>query len=71
MQAPSDKAQLKQFLGMISYLSKFLPNISKLTDSLRQLEKKDCEWNWSERREKDFQTIKSLIIKSPVLKYFE
>ena len=35
---PKNVKQLKRFMSMISYLSKYLPNISKITESLRTLE---------------------------------
>lgn len=40
MKSPSDVKSLKSFLGVINYLSKFLPNLSKETKILRDLEKK-------------------------------
>ena len=35
MKSPKDKTVLKRFLGMISYLSKFLPSMSTTTECLR------------------------------------
>ena len=35
MKSPKDKTELKRFLGMISYLSKFLPSMSTTTECLR------------------------------------
>ena len=44
--APVDKQELQRFLGMINYLGKFVPNMSKLNEPLRRLLEKDVEFNW-------------------------
>ena len=40
MKSPTNEKQMKRFLGMVSYLSKFLPSISQRTERLRQLDNK-------------------------------
>ena len=45
MKYPENLNELKTFLGMINYLGKFLPNLSKETEPLRELEKKTVEWH--------------------------
>ena len=40
-----DKAALLRFLGMVNYISKFIPNLSDLTQPLRELLHKDVEWH--------------------------
>ena len=47
MEEPKNISQLKTFLGMVNYLAKFLPNISNVTEKLRELEKKHVEWHWN------------------------
>ena len=47
MPRPQDVTQLKQFLGMTSYMTKFLPNLATEADPLRKLEVKDMIWNWN------------------------
>ena len=42
---PQDVTQLKRFLGMTSYMTKFLPNLATEADPLRKLEVKDMIWN--------------------------
>ena len=43
MQVPTSKKELMRFLGMLTYLSKFLPDLSSETVLLRALVKKDVE----------------------------
>ena len=51
MQNPQNKKELQTFLGMANYLSKFVPNLSTLTEPLRELDRKDFEWLWLQRQE--------------------
>lgn len=71
MPSPTDVTSLKRFLGMVSYLQKFLPNISQRTESLRMLERKDQPWMWNNTHEKDFIEIKRMISSTPILRYFD
>ena len=41
MTAPETKQQLQSFLGMVTYMGNFIPNLSHHTEPLRQLLKKD------------------------------
>lgn len=50
IQEPTNTSQLKTFLGMVGYLSKFLPHLSTISEPLRVLEKKDTHWHWSHQQ---------------------
>ena len=71
MPKPTNIKSLQQLLGMTQYLSKFLPQLSAVSNPLRQLERKDTEWNWSEIHDEAVTKIKNLICKAPVLRYFD
>ena len=68
--APVDKQELQSFLGMINYLGKFVPNMSKLNEPLRRLLEKDVEFKWDCAQEDCFKALKDLIVKAPVLKFY-
>ena len=42
MPEPTDEVSVKRFLGMANYLSKFLPHLSTVTETLRRLEQGCC-----------------------------
>jgi hypothetical protein len=71
MPTPSSKTELQRFLGMINYLGKFLPNLSKETAPLRQLLEKDVQWRFEQPHETAINTLKKMITSSPVLAYYE
>ena len=43
MPTPADKQSLQRLLGMITYLGKFLPRLSDVTEPLRRLLDRDVE----------------------------
>ena len=71
MDAPRNKEELQRFLGMITYLAKFIPNYSQVAAPLRVLLEKGTEWHWSHQQETSFQELKKLITRSPVLKFYD
>lgn len=71
MAPPNSIKQTHTFLGMVTYLSKFLPNLSSIAEPLRRLCRKDSTFLWSKAEQKCFDTIKGLVTSSPVLQYFD
>lgn len=45
---PQNVRQLKSYLGLLSYYSKYLPNLSSVLAPLYQLLCKNIKWRWSE-----------------------
>jgi hypothetical protein len=71
MPKPQDQSELGRFLGMITYVSKFIPNVSELSAPLRLLMKKDIMWHWEQEQETSFQALKKAISEAPVLAYYD
>ena len=71
MQKPKDQAAVQRYLGFVNYWSKFLPKLSTLCEPLRELTKKNADWVWSDKQDIAFETIKNLVIKAPVLPYYD
>ena len=65
------KQDLRRFMGMVTYLGKFLPNLSTISAPLRQLLQEDILWHWTDEQSSAIQGIKKLITQSAVLKYFD
>ena len=62
--------ELQRFLGMVNYLAIFIPNLTSHTVNLRKLLEKDTKWYFDKIHIKEVDTLKSLIIKPPILKFY-
>ncbi|CAI6374637.1 unnamed protein product [Macrosiphum euphorbiae] len=71
MVEPKNKKDLERFLGMMTYVQKFVPNMSQLAVPLRELLKKDCNWYWGETQIKAFNVLKCALTSEPLLQYFD
>ena len=70
MTPPTNREALQCFLGMITYLSKFIPHLSQTAAPLRALLEKGMEWQWNQEHLQSFSTLKCLATTAPVLAYF-
>ncbi|XP_055619592.1 uncharacterized protein K02A2.6-like [Toxorhynchites rutilus septentrionalis] len=64
---PRDVSQLKSFLGMINYYSKFVPNLSMKLSPLYALLKKNVRFEWNDQCEKVFSECKKLLLSHKLL----
>jgi len=71
MPVPQSRADLQRFLGMVTYMSKFIPLFSNHTDPLRQLLHKNVDWQWYTEQQEAFNHLKALLQSAPTLKYFD
>ena len=71
MKTPESRHELETLLGMLTYVSKFAPNLADVTTPMRMLLKKDTEFIWGPEQDKAFQTVKQIITQAPVLQYFD
>ena len=71
MQAPSDAKELLRFLGMVTYLAKFVPHLSEMAAPLRELTKEKTTWKWEVAETEAFNKIKTAIATPPILKYYD
>lgn len=71
MPRPNNIKDLERFLGLITYVSNFVPNVSEKTSILRELLKKDIAWHWDNRHDKCFEKLKECLSSRPVLQYYD
>ena len=62
-ETPKDKNELRSFLGMTNFSSRFIPDYSTLTADLRHLLKNDTIWQWTEKEENRTGSSASNILK--------
>ena len=71
MPYPSNKAEGQSFLGMVTYMGKFIPNLSELTTPLRQLLEKGIAWHFDQKHKHAVDELKGLLTSPPVLKLYD
>ena len=69
--APTNVSQLRSFLGVVNYYGKFLPDLSTLLAPLYSLLQKDAKWNWSEKQQKAFEEVKTLLTSDRILVHYD
>jgi hypothetical protein len=67
---PTCKHDLQRFLGIVTYIGKFIPNMADKTSLLRDL-KKDSAFVFTANHVKQFEKLKQVLIEAPVLRYFD
>ena len=68
---PTNATELQEFLGIVTYMGPFIPNLSKSTASLRDLLKKDIDFQWSDAHQNVFEKVKAAICAETTLAYFD
>lgn len=71
MRNPTNVKELQEFLGIINFLSKYIPNMSKVTAPLRDLLKKGNQWLWNHEHEVAIAILKGSVCDEPVLRFFD
>jgi hypothetical protein len=71
MPEPATKQDLQRFMGLIQYLSKFIPKLSEKAASLRLLMKMNATWSWNRGHQVAFQELKEECSKQPTLRYYD
>ena len=71
MPPPTDKEGVRRFLGFVTYLSKFIPNLSEVDAPLRQLVKNDVEFAWQPAQQQAFDKLKQLCTHPSLLKFYD
>ena len=71
LKEPNNATELQSFLGFITYLAPYIPNLSAHTSPLRTLLQKDSDCQWNHEQSTAFQEIKRLICEANSLTYFD
>ncbi|KAE8955537.1 hypothetical protein PR001_g32059, partial [Phytophthora rubi] len=64
---PSNVKELRQFLGLATYLCKYVSNYAGKIRPLSQLLKKDAAWVWTADCQQAFDAVKQGLTEAPVL----
>ena len=67
---PSNATEVKSFLGMTNYTSRFIRNYSSKTYFTWGLQE-GAEWNWADDHQRCFEDLKNSLLKDNVLRCFD
>lgn len=70
LREPENKTELQRLLGMVTYLAKFIPNLSQITQPMRELLVQEAEWVWTPHQKKAFDEIKQALSSPSVLRFY-
>ena len=71
MPTPTDRKALLRFLGMVTFLSRWLPRLADMRKPLTELLKDDVEWTWTASHQQAVENIKKAVTSAPVLRFFD
>ena len=71
MPRPTSKKELLGLLGFVNYLSKFLPKLSEVVQPLSEMTTKEAKFTRSQQHETAIKEVRELVVKHPVLKYYD
>ena len=64
---PANVAEMRSFLGLAQYFSRFIAGYATLTVTLTNLLRKNVPWNWNGACQHAFDTVKHALIHAPAL----
>ena len=71
MPQPRTVQEVRRFLGMCNYLSRFMPTLSKTSEPLRHLLEEGMEFRWTDAERKAFEELKQLISADQLLRFYD
>ena len=71
METPKTLTQLRRFMGMINQLGKFSPEMSDLSQPLRELLSPKRAWVWTDCQDTAFENVKRELTKPVVLALYD
>ncbi|GJX25998.1 putative reverse transcriptase domain-containing protein [Tanacetum coccineum] len=65
--SPKNPTEIHQFLGLIGYYRRFIEGFSKIAKFMTKLTQKNVKFDWGEKEEIAFQSIKQKLCSAPIL----
>ena len=67
---PKSASEVRSFLGLTNYCSRYIAQYSTITAPLRQLTKANAKFHWGDEQDKSFRTLKQVLTCQPVLAHY-
>jgi len=69
LKQPINVKGVRSVLGLCSYYRRFIKGFSKIAKPMNELLQKDKKFEWTEKQQEAFETLKSKLIEQPILAY--
>ena len=66
---PKDVKNVRQFLGLAGYYRRFIKNFAQIAKPLTKLLQKEMPFEWNEKAEDSFNTLKTFLCNAPLLQF--
>ncbi|XP_053692358.1 uncharacterized protein K02A2.6-like [Sabethes cyaneus] len=67
---PLNRKEVHRFVGMVNYLSRYIPNLSANLTNLRKLISESVTWSWGKAEDDEFECVKRLVSDVKTLRYY-
>ena len=67
---PQNASEARSFLGLVQFVSKFVPDLSSIAVPIQRLTHKNAEFKWGREQQISFEKLKKLITNANALAYF-
>ena len=67
---PTCKDEVRSFLGLATYCSRFIPRLATVSEPLRQVTKDSAPWKWGKKQDSALKQIKDLITEHCTTAYY-
>lgn len=68
---PENATEVRSFLGLVGYSSRFIPQFATLSEPLRRLTRKDTPFKFGPEQKKAFSDLKAELARATTLAYFD
>jgi len=68
---PENASEVKSFLGLVNFVARYIPDMSTVSEPLRQLIKKDTHFVFGQKEREAFAELKKRLSSAENLAYFE
>ncbi|GJZ14063.1 putative reverse transcriptase domain-containing protein [Tanacetum coccineum] len=65
--SPKTSTEIRQFLGLVGYFRRFIKGFSKVAKPMTKLMQKKVAFEWGDKQEVAFQTLKNKLCSAPIL----
>ncbi len=71
MTPPTSREEVKRLMGMVNWLTRFVPNASTVAAPINDLLKSNVDWIWGPSQQSSFRSLKRLLTSAPTLALYD